>query len=146
VNVEGPSRGYVLETYQSHFRIPDLGPIGRGEREWRERERAREKERERERGQTERQETERGKRQRDLIPIFLIGANGLANPRDFETPVAAYEDQKSGYVDYVIVNKFLGGLFIGHQVNARKREEREDRKGQRERLREPPESSLPFSY
>jgi len=71
VNVDGPSRGYVLETYQGHFRLPDLGPIG---------------------------------------------ANGLANPRDFETPVAAYEDRQN--IDFVILNKFLGGLFIGHQENS----------------------------
>ena len=43
IDVEGPSRGYVLEVYSNHFEIPDLGPIG---------------------------------------------ANGLANPRDFLTPVA----------------------------------------------------------
>jgi homogentisate 1,2-dioxygenase len=28
VAVEGPSRGYVLEVYNGHFKIPDLGPIG----------------------------------------------------------------------------------------------------------------------
>lgn len=41
----------------------------------------------------------------DLGPI---GANGLANPRDFLVPVAAYEDRD---VDYVVVNKFGGRLF-----------------------------------
>jgi homogentisate 1,2-dioxygenase len=41
----------------------------------------------------------------DLGPI---GANGLANPRDFLAPVAAYEDRD---VDYVVVNKFGGRLF-----------------------------------
>ena len=41
----------------------------------------------------------------DLGPI---GANGLANPRDFETPVAAYED-----IDQPVelVQKFQGGLW-----------------------------------
>lgn len=63
VAVDGPSRGYVLEIYNGHFALPDLGPIG---------------------------------------------ANGLANPRDFLTPVAAYEDRE---VDYVVVNKFGGALF-----------------------------------
>ena len=41
----------------------------------------------------------------DLGPI---GANGLANPRDFETPVAWYED-KDG--EYEIVAKFGGNLW-----------------------------------
>lgn len=41
-------RGYILEVFDGHFKLPDLGPIG---------------------------------------------ANGLANPRDFLTPVACYEDR-----------------------------------------------------
>jgi homogentisate 1,2-dioxygenase len=41
----------------------------------------------------------------DLGPI---GANGLANPRDFLAPVAAYEDLDG---DYRIVGKFLGRLW-----------------------------------
>ena len=47
----------------------------------------------------------------DLGPI---GANGLANPRDFETPVAAYEDIEG---DFELVAKFQGHLWradIGH--------------------------------
>lgn len=47
----------------------------------------------------------------DLGPI---GANGLANPRDFETPVAAFEDREG---DFELVTKFSGNLFaaeIGH--------------------------------
>lgn len=40
-------RGYILEVYDNHFTLPDLG---------------------------------------------VIGANGLANPRDFETPTAWFED------------------------------------------------------
>lgn len=47
----------------------------------------------------------------DLGPI---GANGLANPRDFETPTAAFEDRD---VPTQIVQKFMGRLFattIGH--------------------------------
>ncbi|MFC4726756.1 homogentisate 1,2-dioxygenase [Coralloluteibacterium thermophilus] len=47
----------------------------------------------------------------DLGPI---GANGLANPRDFETPVAAYEDREG---DFALVAKFQGRLWraaIGH--------------------------------
>ncbi len=38
----------------------------------------------------------------DLGPI---GANGLANPRDFETPVAWFEDREG---DFELVQKFLG--------------------------------------
>lgn len=28
VDISETSRGYVLEVYNSHFKIPDLGPIG----------------------------------------------------------------------------------------------------------------------
>ncbi|HEY3928304.1 MAG TPA: homogentisate 1,2-dioxygenase [Candidatus Koribacter sp.] len=41
----------------------------------------------------------------DLGPI---GANGLANPRDFQTPVAAYEDRRG---DFRVVSKFCGNLW-----------------------------------
>lgn len=41
----------------------------------------------------------------DLGPI---GANGLANPRDFETPVAWFEDRDE---DFAIVQKFNGSLW-----------------------------------
>ncbi|RZF63920.1 homogentisate 1,2-dioxygenase [Sphingomonas populi] len=41
----------------------------------------------------------------DLGPI---GSNGLANPRDFETPAAAFEDRD---VPTQIIQKFMGGLF-----------------------------------
>lgn len=47
----------------------------------------------------------------DLGPI---GANGLANPRDFETPTAAYEDREG---DFKMVAKFQGYFWeaeIGH--------------------------------
>ena len=47
----------------------------------------------------------------DLGPI---GSNGLANPRDFETPVAAYEDLEG---EFELVAKFQGHLWradIGH--------------------------------
>lgn len=55
VNVNGPSRGYILEVYDNHFKLPDLGPIG---------------------------------------------ANGLANPRDFQTPVAWFEDRDVNGISY----------------------------------------------
>jgi len=41
----------------------------------------------------------------DLGPI---GANGLANPRDFDIPVAAYEKVSE---EFTIVNKYLGEFF-----------------------------------
>jgi homogentisate 1,2-dioxygenase len=41
----------------------------------------------------------------DLGPI---GSNGLANPRDFLTPVAAYEDREG---DYELIAKFAGRLW-----------------------------------
>ena len=47
----------------------------------------------------------------DLGPI---GSNGLANSRDFLTPVAAWEDREG---DYELLNKFQGNLWraaIGH--------------------------------
>lgn len=37
-----------------------------------------------------------------------IGANGLANPRDFETPVAWFEDREG---DFRLINKFGGNLW-----------------------------------
>jgi len=49
-----------------------------------------------------------------LPELGPIGANGLANARDFQTPVAAYEDRDG---EFHIVTKFLGRLwqaFIDH--------------------------------
>jgi len=60
---KAPIRGYIVEVFAGHFKIPDLGPIG---------------------------------------------ANGLANPRDFETPVAWYENR---LCDFTVVSKFQGNLF-----------------------------------
>jgi homogentisate 1,2-dioxygenase len=65
--LDGPSRGYILETFSGHFSLPDLGPIG---------------------------------------------ANGLANPRDFQTPVAAYEDVE---IKYQVITKYEGNLFVAEQ-------------------------------
>ncbi|OQV24062.1 Homogentisate 1,2-dioxygenase [Hypsibius exemplaris] len=67
VDVAGPTRGYVLEVFDNHFQLPQLG---------------------------------------------LIGANGLANPQDFWTPVALYDDAVK---PYRIVNKFQGSLFEATQ-------------------------------
>lgn len=60
---DGASRGYVLENFGAHLRLPDLGPIG---------------------------------------------SNGLANPRDFQAPMAAYEDIEG---DFELVAKFQGHLW-----------------------------------
>ena len=43
-----------------------------------------------------------------LPELGAIGANGLANARDFLTPVAAYEDEEG---DFRIIGKFLGRLW-----------------------------------
>jgi homogentisate 1,2-dioxygenase len=43
-----------------------------------------------------------------LPELGPIGANGLANPRDFQAPVAAYEDREGAFQ---VVNKFLGRLW-----------------------------------
>ena len=44
----------------------------------------------------------------------FVGANGLANPRDFLTPKAHYEDRQD--VDYKIISKFHGHFFMATQV------------------------------
>ncbi|XP_065838067.1 homogentisate 1,2-dioxygenase-like [Oscarella lobularis] len=72
VDVSGPSRGYILEVFNGHFRLPDLGPIG---------------------------------------------ANGLAYPRDFLTPVACFED-RSPPSGYTVVSKFQGSLFACTQAHS----------------------------
>ncbi len=49
-----------------------------------------------------------------LPELGPIGSNGLANPRDFESPVAAYEDVEG---EFELVTKFQGRLWsakIGH--------------------------------
>lgn len=68
VNVTGPTRGYILEVYNNHFKLPDLGPIG---------------------------------------------ANGLANARDFKTPVACFEDRD--IEGFQMISKFQGALFLAKQ-------------------------------
>ena len=49
-----------------------------------------------------------------LPDLGVIGSNGLANPRDFLTPVASYEDKEG---DFELVAKFQGRMWraaIGH--------------------------------
>jgi homogentisate 1,2-dioxygenase len=68
IEIDEPSRGYILEVFDNHFILPTLGPIG---------------------------------------------ANGLANPRDFQTPVAWFDDRN---VDsFTVVSKFQGQLFEAKQ-------------------------------
>eukprot|EP00162_Nutomonas_longa_P014578 comp22026_c0_seq2/m.50716 comp22026_c0_seq2/g.50716 ORF comp22026_c0_seq2/g.50716 comp22026_c0_seq2/m.50716 type:complete len:297 (-) comp22026_c0_seq2:1115-2005(-) len=69
----GPCRGYILEVYQGHFRLPELGPIG---------------------------------------------ANGLANPRDFQTPVAWEDGSAPQEGAWTIVHKFLGAFFEAKQPHS----------------------------
>lgn len=62
-----PIRGYILELYEGHFQLPELGPIG---------------------------------------------SNCLANARDFQAPVADYDDDES---NWTITAKFAGQLFNAAQ-------------------------------
>lgn len=64
---KGPVRGYILELYEKHFSLPELGPIG---------------------------------------------SNCLANARDFQIPVAAYEDNQN---KHEIIGKFNNDFFIATQ-------------------------------
>ncbi|XP_065907305.1 homogentisate 1,2-dioxygenase-like [Dysidea avara] len=72
VDVTGPSRGYILEVFDTHFQLPNLGPIG---------------------------------------------ANGLANPRDFLAPVAKFE-QCEVSTGYTVVSKYQGKLFAATQYHS----------------------------
>jgi homogentisate 1,2-dioxygenase len=50
----------------------------------------------------------------EIPSLGPIGANGLANPRHFKTPVAAFEDREGAYL---MVNKYSGQMFqaeVGH--------------------------------
>ncbi|RIA91772.1 homogentisate 1,2-dioxygenase-like protein [Glomus cerebriforme] len=48
----------------------------------------------------------------ELPDLGPIGANGLANPRDFLTPVASFETKEC---DFTIINKYAGQLFVTQQ-------------------------------
>ncbi|KAE9976188.1 hypothetical protein EG328_002740 [Venturia inaequalis] len=65
---EGPVRGYILELYQGHFQLPELGPIG---------------------------------------------SNCLANLRDFQAPVAHFDEDTNN--TYTLLSKFSGHLFAAKQ-------------------------------
>ncbi|KAK9797727.1 hypothetical protein WJX73_000948 [Symbiochloris irregularis] len=64
------ARGYVLEVFEGHFTLPDLG---------------------------------------------LIGANGLANPRDFEVPVAHPCSERQQHQGHRLIQKLGGRLFAAQQ-------------------------------
>ncbi|KAK3773334.1 hypothetical protein RRG08_023218 [Elysia crispata] len=51
-----------------------------------------------------------------LPSLGPIGANGLANPRDFLTPVAWFEDREVN--QYTVVNKYHGHLFAATQAHS----------------------------
>ncbi|KAM9320415.1 homogentisate 1,2-dioxygenase [Gastrophryne carolinensis] len=53
----------------------------------------------------------------ELPDLGPIGANGLANPRDFLTPVAWYED-RTVIGGYTVIGKFQGKLFSAVQDNS----------------------------
>lgn len=50
-----------------------------------------------------------------LLDHYILGANGLANPRDFLIPVAWYEDRQVPG-GYTVINKYQGKLFAARQV------------------------------
>ena len=72
VSISQPVRGYILELYQGHFSLPELGPIG---------------------------------------------SNCLANARDFQAPVASFDEDHSGSNTYTILSKFNGHLFAASQTH-----------------------------
>ncbi|CAG8755859.1 8306_t:CDS:10 [Cetraspora pellucida] len=49
----------------------------------------------------------------ELPDLGPIGANGLANPRDFLSPTAFFEEKTN--CDYTIMNKYVGQLFAAKQ-------------------------------
>ena len=92
VTVEGPTRGYILEVFDNHFRLPDLGPIGK-----------------------ESSIVLTCALNANMYMYLSVGtgANGLANPRDFLAPVAWYEDRTC---NFKVINKYQGQLFSVEQV------------------------------
>lgn len=49
--------------------------------------------------------------------MVFLGANGLANPRDFLVPVAWYEDGQTAE-GYTVITKYQGKLFEAKQVGS----------------------------
>jgi homogentisate 1,2-dioxygenase len=134
--MDGPARGYVLEVFQGHFVLPDLGPIGE-QYDW----------------QYSKLTVNavllhfhsnfpgtvlcRGELSRAVLSCLMLctayavlsytvattvpcyavlccaGANGLANPRDFEYPTAWFEEREGSFT---VMHKFQGQLFAATQV------------------------------
>lgn len=67
---EGPVRGYILELYEGHFQLPELGPIG---------------------------------------------SNCLANARDFQAPVADFDEDTES--EWHVLGKFAGHLYAAKQTH-----------------------------
>ncbi|KAM0487384.1 hypothetical protein ACHAP7_001897 [Fusarium lateritium] len=65
---DGPVRGYILELYQGHFTLPELGPIG---------------------------------------------SNCLANARDFQIPIADFQEDTN--TSWTVLNKYNNELFVAQQ-------------------------------
>lgn len=57
----------------------------------------------------------RGGRQIVIDALIPSGANGLANPRDFLTPKAWFEDRS--VAGYAVISKYQGKLFEAKQVS-----------------------------
>lgn len=74
---DGPSRGYLLEVYDGHFELPDLGPIGI--------------------------------LTSNIWALLFLGSNGLAAPRDFLHPVAAFDGNQTSFK---LFNKYIGKWFF----------------------------------
>ncbi len=72
IAVDQPSRGYVLEVFDNHFCLPNLGPIGNIQ----------------------------NRQFKFIFGFYLTGANGLANSRDFETPTG--NDNKNSFVSFFL--------------------------------------------
>ena len=53
-----------------------------------------------------------------LPELGPIGSNGLANPRDFQAPVAAFEDEASGPIAYELIKRDSGRLWRSAQSHS----------------------------
>ncbi|TKY89372.1 hypothetical protein EX895_001903 [Sporisorium graminicola] len=58
----------------------------------------------------------------ELPDLGPIGANGLANPEDFETPIALFDNDKDGHdsnlQSWTVINKFMGRFFAYTQPHS----------------------------
>ncbi len=104
------ARGYVLEVFQGHFQLPDLGPIGKTWGTggslfvW--------PTKTVDHGVACGCAALSGTYVKFHAP--LTGANGLASPRDFSSPTAWFEDREC--VRFTVIHKFEGQLFSAAQT------------------------------